>query len=90
MELINRNLDAILKLVRDAVNSPTKDTAIVMYQMFWHELDRIKSIQFTPEEEEMVWNNYKQTIKMCYGILDNHLRMQEMDLEEWAKQLPMG
>jgi len=38
----------------------------------------------------MVWNNYKQTIKMCYGILDNHLRMKEMDLEEWAKQLPMG
>lgn len=35
----------------------------------------------------------QETLKLCYAILDEHNNrstIQEMDLEEWAKQLPMG
>lgn len=61
--------------------------------MLRQELRRIKAIEFTPEQEEEVWSNYKETVKMCYGILGDHIRrqtIQNMDTEEWAKQLPMG
>jgi len=93
METISRNLHNILELVQKTVEERNKDTAAVMYEMLKEELSRIKSIEFTPEQEEEVWSNYKATVKMCYGILGDHIRrqtIQDMDTEEWAKQLPMG
>jgi hypothetical protein len=93
METISRNLHNILELVQKTVEESNKDTAVTMYEMLRQELGRIKSIEFTPEQEEEVWNNYKQTVKMCYAILGEHIRrqtIQNMDTEEWAKQLPMG
>ena len=93
METITRNLQNILSLVQKTVDERDRNIAVTMYQMLREELRRIKSIEFTPEEEEEVWNNYKQTIRMCYGILGDHIRRQtleELDVEEWAKQLPMG
>ena len=93
METISRNLQNILDLVQKTVEQSNKDTAVMMYEMLRQELGRIKAIEFTPEQEEEVWNNYKQTVKMCYAILGDHIRrqtIQEMDTEEWAKQLPMG
>jgi len=93
METISRNLHNILELVQKTVEESNKDTAVTMYEMLRQELGRIKSIEFTPEQEEEVWNNYKQTVKMCYAILGDHIRRQtirDMDTEEWAKQLPMG
>lgn len=93
MEIISRNLQNILELVEKTVAQRDKDVAAVMYEMLREELRRIKSIEFTPEQEEEVWTHYKQTVKMCYGILGDHIKhwtLQELDVEEWAKQLPMG
>jgi hypothetical protein len=93
METISRNLQNILELVEKTVAQRDKDVAAVMYEMLRQELRRIKSIEFTPEQEEEVWSNYKQTVRMCYGILGDHIKhwtLQELDVEEWAKQLPMG
>ena len=93
MESISRNLQNILELVEKTVAQRDKDVAAVMYEMLRQELRRIKSIEFTPEQEEEVWTHYKQTVRMCYGILGDHMRqwtLQELDVEEWAKQLPMG
>jgi hypothetical protein len=93
METISRNLHNILELVQKTVDERNRETAATMYEMLRQELRRIKSIEFTPEQEEEVWSNYKATVKMCYGILGDHIRrqtIQDMDTEEWAKQLPMG
>ena len=93
MESISRNLTGILELVQKTVEERNKETAVTMYEMLRQELRRIKAIEFTPEQEEEVWSNYKETVKMCYGILGDHIRrqtIQNMDTEEWAKQLPMG
>jgi len=93
MESISRNLTGILELVQKTVEERNRETAATMYQMLREELRRIKSIEFTPEQEEEVWTHYKQTVKMCYGILGDHIKhwtLQELDVEEWAKQLPMG
>jgi hypothetical protein len=93
METISRNLQDVLDLVDRLLDQRNNKVADVMYQMLRKELQRIKSIEFTPEQEEEVWTNYKQTIKMCHGILGDHMKrwvVQELDVEEWAKQLPMG
>lgn len=93
METISRNLQNILELVQKTVDERDRGIAVTMYQMLREELRRIKSIEFTPEQEEEVWSNYKATVKMCYGILGDHIKrwtLQELDVEEWAKQLPMG
>ena len=93
METISRNLQNILNLVQKTVDERDRGVAITMYKMLREELRRIKSIEFTPEEEEEVWTNYKHTVRMCYGILGDHIKnwtLEELDVEEWAKQLPMG
>jgi hypothetical protein len=93
MEVISRNLQNILELVMKTVDERNRDKAVTMYEMLREELRRIKSIEFTPAEEEEVWNNYKQVVKMCYAILGEQIRrqtIQEMSTEEWAKHLPMG
>ena len=93
METISRNLQNILDLVQKTVDERDKDVATVMFEMLREELRRIKSIEFTPEQEEEVWTHYKETVKMCYAILGDHLKhwtIQELDLEEWAKELPTG
>lgn len=93
METITLNLQNILNLVQKTIDERNRDTAVTMYRMLREELRRIKSIEFTPEEEEEVWTHYKQTVRSCYAILGDHIRhqtLQELDVEEWAKQLPMG